>query len=209
SLRPVLTGRASTQVCIIGAGFSGLATALELAERGYHVVVLEAARIGWGASGRNGGQIVNGYSRDIDVIAKRYGDSAARALGAMAFEGGDIIRARVAHYGIGCDLREGGVFAAFTRRQMRELEERAASWERLGHAGIDGLDESSIHPHVDTDLYVGGLLDKRGGHIHPLNLALGEAAALESHGGVIHESSPVTRIESGPKPVVYTDGGEV
>src|SRR5699024_7943955 len=164
SLRPVLTGRASTQVCIIGAGFSGLATALELAERGYHVVVLEAARIGWGASGRNGGQIVNGYSRDIDVIAQRYGDDAAVALGAMAFEGGDIIRARVARYGIDCDLRDGGVFAALSRRQMKELQVRAASWEQLGQADLEWLDESGIRRHANTDLYIGGLLDKRGGH---------------------------------------------
>lgn len=208
-LRPALTGRKSTQVCIIGGGFSGLATGLELAERGYQVTVLEAARVGWGASGRNGGQIVNGYSRDIDVIAKRYGDTAATALGAMAFEGGDIIRARVARYGIDCDLREGGVFAALTRRQMDELERRAASWQKLGHADIEWLDENSIRKHANTDLYIGGLLDKRGGHIHPLNLVLGEAAALESHGGIIYENSPVTRVESGPKPVVYTEQGEV
>lgn len=209
ALRPALQGQEAAQVCVIGGGFSGVATALELAERGYQVVVLEAARIGWGASGRNGGQIVNGYSRDIDVIEKRYGKAAATTLGSMVFEGGDIIRERVERYGIDCDLRQGGVAAALNGRQMRELETRVAGWQRFGQADVAWLDGDSIRQHVNTDLYVGGLLDKRGGHIHPLNLALGEADALESNGGTIYENSPVTRVEPGAKPVVYTDQGEV
>ncbi len=208
-IRPPLTGKTAAQVCVIGAGFSGLATALELAERGYRVIVLEAALVGWGASGRNGGQIVNGYSRDLDVIEKRYGAAAASALGAMAYEGGDIIRDRVARYGIDCDLRSGNVFAAFTQRQMHEL---ARSVERLSrHASTDfeWLDGQGIRRHANTDIYVGGLLDKRGGHLHPLNLALGEAAALESLGGTIHENSPVVRLDAGAQPVAYTASGEV
>lgn len=209
AVRPALKGRETTQVCVIGAGFSGIATALELAERGYQVMVLEAARIGWGASGRNGGQIVNGYSRDIDVIGKRYGDAAATALGGMMFEGGDIIRTRVARYDIDCDLRQGGVAAALNRRQMRELGERVAGWQRVGHTDVEWLDSDSIRQHVNTDLYVGGLLDKRGGHIHPLNLVLGEAHALETNGGKIYENSPVTHVKSGAQPIVYTDQGEV
>jgi len=207
--RPPLEGDVDTQVCVVGAGFSGLATALQLAERGYRVTVLEAARVGWGASGRNGGQIVNGYSRDLEVIEHRYGPEAARALGAMAFEGGDIIRELVARYGIDCDLREGGVSAAFNRRQLRELEAQKTSWERHGHDGLELLDRDSIRAHVVTELYVGGLLDHRGGHIHPLNLALGEAAALESLGGTIHEGSAVTHLEPGPRPAVHTDRGRV
>ncbi len=93
--RPRLEGSVETDVCIVGAGFSGLSSGLHLAERGYRVVVLEAARVGWGASGRNGGQIVNGYSRDIDTIERTYGSAAAEAIGRMAFEGGDIIRKRI------------------------------------------------------------------------------------------------------------------
>src|SRR5690606_3341945 len=85
--RPALAGVVGADVCVVGAGFTGLSAALHLVERGYRVVVLEAARVGWGASGRNGGQMVNGYSRDIDVIERRHGPDAARALGAMMFEG--------------------------------------------------------------------------------------------------------------------------
>lgn len=207
--RPPLAGEQRTQVCIVGAGFSGLATGLELAERGYRVTVLEAERVGWGASGRNGGQLVNGYSRDLEVIEKRYGPRAARDLGSMAFAGATIIRERIHRYGIDCDLREGGVFAALNQRQLRELEAKKASWETFGHDGLQLLDARTIRDHVATDLYAGGLYDNRGGHIHPLNLALGEAAALESQGGTIHEHSRVTGIERGREPVVHTDGGRV
>ncbi len=95
-VRPRLSGEQRVDVCIVGAGFSGLATALHLAERGYRVAVVEARHIGWGASGRNGGQLVNGYSRDLEMIEKRYGPAAAQAMGEMAFEGGQIIRELIA-----------------------------------------------------------------------------------------------------------------
>ena len=207
--RPALPSDQRPQVCIVGAGFSGLATALHLLERGFDVTVLEAARVGWGASGRNGGQLVNGYSRDLDVIEKRYGEQAARDLGAMAFEGAAIIRELVARYDIACGLRDGGVFAAMTRRQLAELEEKRASWEAFGHGQLEMLDAETMRNHVATDLYVGGLYDGRGGHLHPLNLCLGEAAAIERLGGTIHEQTPVTWVESGSPAVVHTPRGTV
>lgn len=204
-----LRGRQTADVCVIGAGFSGLSAALSLAERGYQVVVLEAAKVGWGASGRNGGQIVNGYSRDLDEVKKRYGEAAAGALGDMAVEGGDIIRERIARYGIDCDLRDGGIFAALNKRQMAGLEARVESWAQVGHTDVELLDEQTVRQHSNTELYVGGLLDKRGGHLHPMNLALGEATALEDQGGTIYEHSPMVRIESGVRPVVHTEDGQV
>ncbi len=207
--RPALEGHETADVGVVGAGFSGLSTAVHLAERGYAVTVLEAARVGWGASGRNGGQLINGYSRDLDVIEKRYGEAAARALGAMAFEGAGIIRELVERYAIDCDLRRGGVFAAFNRRQLRELDKQKAEWEAYGHDRLELLDPESIRKHVTTDLYVGGLYDGWSGHVHPLNLALGEAAALEALGGTIHEHSVVTRVESGDPPVVHTANASV
>lgn len=207
--RPALGTDESADVCVVGAGFSGMSTALHLAERGYAVTVLEAARVGWGASGRNGGQLINGYSRDLDVIEKRYGEAAARSLGSMAFEGAGIIRELVERYAIDCDLRRGGVFAAFNRRQLRELDKQKAEWEAYGHDSLELLDADAIRKHVTTDLYAGGLYDGWSGHIHPLNLVLGEAAALESLGGTIHEQSPVTRVESGDPAVVHTANGSV
>lgn len=208
-VRAPLQGAAQADVCVIGAGYSGLSTALHLCERGYRVMVLEAARVGWGASGRNGGQLVNGYSRDLDVIRKRYGRAAAEALGAMAFEGGDIIRDLVARYDIHCDLRHGSVFAALNHRQLRALADQAEQWRALGHERLEVLDEAGIRRHVASDIYVGGLHDGCGGHVHPLNLALGEAAAIESLGGTIHEHSPVIHVEHGDEPVIHTDDGRV
>ena len=92
---PTLSESISCDVCVVGGGYTGLSSALHLAEMGYDVVLLEGARIGFGASGRNGGQLVNSYSRDIDVIEKNYGPDAAKVLGSMMFEGGEIIRERI------------------------------------------------------------------------------------------------------------------
>jgi gamma-glutamylputrescine oxidase len=196
-------------VCIIGAGYTGLSTALFLLEQGFSVAVLEAARVGFGASGRNGGQIVNSYSRDIDVIEKTVGARQAELLGEMAFEGARIIRERVARYGIQCDLKDGGVFAAITAKQMGHLESQQRLWERYGHTQLELLDARRIREVVGTERYVGGMLDMSGGHIHPLNLALGEAAAVVSLGGRIFEQSPAVRVERGADPVVHTPQGQV
>jgi gamma-glutamylputrescine oxidase len=208
-VRPALEGETESDVCIIGAGFTGISAALELAERGYSVVVLEAERIGFGASGRNGGQIVNGYSRDLEVIAARYGHEKAVQLGQMSLEGGDIIRGRVVQYGIECDLVHGGFFAAFTEKQIREMAQSKADWERHGHTGLEMVSKAEVARYVRTDRYAGGMIDKRGGHIHPLNLVLGEAAAVESLGGRIYEGSRVIGVDMGDRPVVRTRNGSV
>ena len=205
--RAMLREDVQADVCVIGAGYTGLSSALFLLEQGFSVRVLEAARVGFGASGRNGGQIVNSYSRDIDVIERTVGAAPAQLLGHMAFEGGQIIRDRVARYGIDCDLKDGGVFAALTSKQMGHLESQKRLWERYGHTQLELLDQTRIRQVVDCPSYIGGLLDMSGGHIHPLNLALGEAAAVESLGGVIHEQSAAIRIERGANPVVHTEHG--
>lgn len=208
-IRPVLQGTVNADVCVIGAGFTGLSTALHLAERGYQVVVLEGARVSWGASGRNGGQLVNGFNRDLDGIARRYGDAAAKAIGPMLFEGAEIIRERVKKYDIRCDLKPGNLFMAFNRKQLAELERRKEVWEAYGHTGLELIDGNRVGDVVKTDLYYGGMLDRWGGHLHPLNLALGEAAAIESLGGVIYENSRVTHVDRGAMPVVHTAQGQV
>ena len=207
--RPALQGNHETDVCVIGAGYTGVSTALFLLEQGFKVTILEAARVGFGASGRNGGQIVNSYSRDIDVIERNVGPEQARLLGEMAFEGGRIIRERVAKYNIQCDLKDGGVFAAVTDKQMRHLEAQKVLWERYGHKQLELMDSKRIREVVNTEAYVGGMLDMSGGHIHPLNLVLGEADAVESLGGIIHEQSRVIRVEQGVKAVVHTEQGQV
>lgn len=208
-VRPALEGEIEADVCVIGAGFTGISCALQLAESGFSVVVLEAERIGFGASGRNGGQIVNGYSRDLEVIAARYGQDKADALGAMSLEGGRIIRERVAKYGIDCDLVDGGFFAAFTEKQMKGMEAKAAHWAKHGHDGLRMIPKAELGRYVHSDRYAGGMIDLHGGHMHPLNLVLGQAAALESLGGRIFEGSRVTGLETGARPVAATARGRV
>jgi gamma-glutamylputrescine oxidase len=206
-IRPALVGHEQADVCVIGAGFTGLSSALHLAEQGYKVIVLEASRIGFGASGRNGGQIVHSYSRDMDFIEKHYGQDTASALGAMAFEGGQIIRDFVKRYDIRCDLKDGGIFAACSQSQLDDLVAKKRLWEQYGHRQLEMLDADSIRHHIGSERYTGGLLDKSGGHFHPLNLVLGEAAALESLGGVIYEGSRVLRVEQGDKVRLHTEQG--
>lgn len=209
NLRPSLNGNITSDICVIGAGFTGLSSAIHLAEKGFKVTVLEAKRIGFGASGRNGGQIVHSYSRDIDFIEKHYGKEVGTEMGKMAFEGGRIIRRFAEQYNIDCHLKDGGIFAACNEKQLRELEGKKALWEAHGHQDLELLSADKIKDHIGSEIYAGGLLDKSGGHFHPLNLALGEAAAVESMGGQIFEDSEVIRIEEGDKPVVYTANGSV
>lgn len=207
--RPSLSEHIETDVCVIGAGYTGLSTALFLAEAGYRVVVLEAIKVGFGASGRNGGQIVNSYSRDLDTVEQSTTTQAAQLIGAMAFEGSQIIRERVSRYQIDCNLHNGGIFAAFTPKQMRHLAQQKTLWQRYGYQQLELLDHQELQKYVGSTRYIGGMLDHMGGHIHPLNLALGEASAFESLGGTIYEQTPALRIDRTPQPIVYTPQGQV
>ncbi|MFT5893567.1 MAG: gamma-glutamylputrescine oxidase [bacterium] len=208
--RESLNDSIDVDVCVIGGGFSGLSAALHLTAQGRHVTLLEGAKIGWGASGRNGGQLIHGLNASLNTIGKRYGQEAANFMGSLVQEGASVIRQFVKDHSIECDLKQGSIFAAFNARQMRELEAKQVLWRKHGMDEHEMLDKNSIKNHVGTDQYLGGMLDHSGGHIHPLNLALGEAAALEKLGGKIYEQSRVTRVDSiEDKPVVITANGSV
>lgn len=209
TIRPTLQGDETADICIIGAGFTGLSAALELVEQGFSVIVLEGERIGFGASGRNGGQIVNGYSRDLETIAGRYGREKAAQLGAMSLEGGQIIRDRVKKYAMDCDLVDGGFFAAFTPKQIKEMEANKRVWEKHGHSGLEMVSKSEVGKYVRSDRYAGGMIDRFGGHIHPLNYVLAEASAIESRSGRIFENSRVLSVDKGPEVTVRTAQGTV
>ncbi|MCB2031561.1 MAG: FAD-binding oxidoreductase, partial [Rhodoferax sp.] len=130
--RPPLGGTVDADVCIVGAGYTGLSAGIALAEAGKRVVILEQSSVGWGASGRNGGQIVHSYSRDLDVIEAKHGPAVAEPLGRMMFEGAQVLRERVAKYAIDCDLKDGGIFAAVNDAKAKGLVEQKALWERWG-----------------------------------------------------------------------------
>lgn len=206
---PRLEGEYEVDVCVMGGGFTGLSSALHLSKAGFKVALLEAHRIGFGASGRNGGQIVNSYSRDVDVIASKYGEAAGDAMAAMMFEGGEIIRSLISEHQIDCDYVAGGAFVALNRKQMHELTEQAERWQRHGNQTLQLLDKQSLHTVVNSSRYVGGLSDGMSGHIHPLKLCLGEARTIESLGGKVFENSPVVKIEKGQTLVAHTEQGRV
>ena len=209
-MRAELSGDQQIDICIVGAGYSGLSTGLHLVEKGYKVAIVEGARVGWGASGRNGGQIVNGLNASLQTIRKRYGQDTATFVAGLVQEGGDIIRERVKTYNIQCDLKDKNIFTGLTKAHMKELEERVKLWASYGIEHQEVLDKKQLREHINSDLYEGGVLDHSGGHMHPLNLCLGEAAAFESLGGKIYELSPVlTADTTATSPVVRTAKGSI
>lgn len=204
-----LTGEQRTDVCVIGAGFTGVSTALHLAERGYRVTILEANKVGWGASGRNGGQLIAGIPGE-KAIAANMGRDIEELFGEMRWAGHEIVRQRVQKYGISCDLKFGYIDVATRPRHLRQFE---ADVQRLQNANfpheVTLLSAADTAALIGTDEYVGGLLNMGNGHLHPLNLCIGEAEAAESLGAVVHEQSPVLRIEHGSKPRAVTANGAV
>lgn len=209
-VRPSLQGGHEFDICIVGAGYSGLSAALHLAEKGYQVAIVEGAQVGWGASGRNGGQIVNGLNASLTTIKKRYGQDTASFVAGLVMEGGDIIRERIATYEIKCDLKHGNVFTGLTSAHMHELEDRHKLWQSYGVDSQEMLSKEQLRAHINSDIYEGGMIDHKGGHMHPLNLALGEAAAIEANGGTIFEHSPVVSVDTeAARPTVTTVNGEI
>jgi len=206
---PVLEGSISADICVVGAGFTGVATALTLAERGYSVALIEANRVGWGASGRNGGQLINGIS-GLAKIQKKYGDGIADMLWDLKWRGNDIVHDRVEQYGIDCDMKDGFVEAALKTRHMADLEERTGELDQRNFPYPYELwDREKIRAMLGSDAFLGGFVNYRDGHLHPLNLCIGEAQAAHGLGVQIFEQSPVSGIEHGTRPKVKSANGLV
>ncbi len=206
---PALEGTVKADVCVIGGGFSGVATALTMAERGRSVVLLEAHRIGWGASGRNGGQIIGGISGE-ETIRDQLGAAGAKLVRDIRYRGHEIVEGRIAKYGIACDLKYGWMEVAARPKHMNHM--RAYVEKRIKDGDGDQLEivEADAVPGVlGTSAYFGGYIDRRSGHLHPLNLVRGEARAAASLGAKIFEDSRVVRLSGGAKPWVETERGKV
>jgi glycine/D-amino acid oxidase-like deaminating enzyme len=204
-----LRGAQTADICVVGAGFTGIATALTLSERGYKVAVVEANRVGWGASGRNGGQIICGIS-GASKLQKKHGETIADLLWDMKWRGNDIIFDRVKKYAIDCDLKSGYIEVALKDRQVGYLEDDMKELQRRNFPyEYRMFDKAETRNIVGTDAYVGSMTNMRNGHLHPLNLCLGEARAAVELGATIYEQSPVTEIVHGDKPKVMTANGHV
>ena len=207
---PTLEGSLEVDVCIVGGGFSGLNTAIELRQRGFSVALLEAKRIGWGASGRNGGELIRGIGHDAGQFRNEIGDQGVKAIEQMGFEAVEIVRQRVAEHNIDCDLQLGYCDLAVKPRHMDELQQEYDALKQQGYQQeIKLLDQSQIGEVIGSDFYQGALVDMGSGHLHPLNLALGEARVARDLGAQLFEYSAAEKIIKGDKPKVVTAKGEV
>ncbi|QKP78635.1 FAD-binding oxidoreductase [Methyloligella sp. GL2] len=210
---PKLQDHIEADVVIIGGGFTGVATAVELSERGFKVALVESNKIGWGASGRNGGQVTGSLSGDEAMrkqMRKTLGEAADDFVWNLRWRGHEIIQSRVEKYGIECDLRHGHIQAAMTPAHMRELEETYAEAQRRGMgAYVTLLDEPGVKQHLKTDIYIGGLKNTRNMHLHSLDLCIGEARAAAGLGAQIFENTEVVEIVHGPRPAVITAEGRI
>ncbi|RCL42102.1 MAG: FAD-binding oxidoreductase [Gammaproteobacteria bacterium] len=206
---PVLDEELTTDICIVGGGFSGVSAGLHLSELGYKVVIIEANKIGWGATGRNGGEIIGGFSGD-DIMQKKYDTKYTDMLWNMRWEGNDIIRKRVEKYHIDCDLKWGYLDVAIKKRHIQDLKFSYEDMQNHNYPHqISLLTGDETKNLIGTNEYIGGLLNMGNGHVHSLNLCIGEAKAAESLGTLIYEKSPVVRIEKNNKPKIYTSKGSV
>ncbi|TPE53678.1 NAD(P)/FAD-dependent oxidoreductase [Amaricoccus solimangrovi] len=205
--RPALRGAERADVCVIGGGYAGLSAALHLRERGYDVVLIEAQRLGWGASGRNGGQIGSGQRRDQDWLERTAGRDQARMFWNLAEEAKATVRGLIERHAIPCDYRAGVAHAALRPGDVAEARAAAEKLARdYGYADCAPLDRAGIAELLGTDAYQGGDLDMGAGHLHPLNYALGLAGAAEAAGARVYERSRAVSVEAGR---VRTAEGEV
>lgn len=208
--QPRLESNERADVIILGAGITGLSTAIELAERGFKVIVLEAHQVGWGASGRSGGQMIFGYGCEQSKIARLIGKEDARKLFDWSVEGVNLIGERIHKYGIQCDLEWGHAHAAIKSRHIDELKAWQADLEEnYGYAGTELWNRGRTRQELATDRYSALLFDPRSGHLHPLNYTLGLARAALALGVRIFENSKVIGLIAGDPVVFKTAQGSV
>jgi gamma-glutamylputrescine oxidase len=216
--RATLQGNITADVCVVGGGLAGISTALELAERGYHVVLLEARRVGWAASGRNGGQALIGFASDQDEFEKQLGLADAKRAFNITVEALELLRARINKHNIACDWVPGALSCSVTQAKAKLLSAWVEKMRSVyGYTHLSSIAASDIGNWVQTTRYVNGAIDTLGGHLHPLNYTRGLAAAAENAGAKIYEQSPVLEVtpaaqngaHAGNKARVKTANGEV
>ncbi len=209
--RPSLSGSHTTDICVVGAGYTGLLTALNLSERGYDVTIVEANKLAWGASGRNGGQIGSGHNKKIHELEKDYGKSLANELWQLSEYGKNIVKTRIAKHQIDCDLKAGNASVSNDRgddHHHKEYVEKLNTdygYDLVRYMSPEEVREMFHSPYFDG----GGSLDMGGAHLHPLNYALGLAKAAEDSGVKIYENSRVTSYSNGSPCVIKTNQGEI
>lgn len=208
--RPALAGEVTADVCVIGGGIAGCSTALHLAERGYRVALLESHRIGFGASGRSGGQAIAGYACGQHKLERQVGFEDARRMWDISVEGLRLIRDRVERHAIDCDLHWGQLHVAIKARQREDLlAERQDLENRYGYRELRFMERAEVESLLATKRYCAGLYDAGSGHLHPLNYTRGLAAAAQAAGVQIFENSAVTDLHIADPALVRTARGSV
>ena len=207
---PALRGAVRADVCIVGGGYTGLSAALHLAERGMSVVVLEAHRVGFGASGRNGGQVGSGQRLDQDALEAAVGLEDARRLWDFAQEAKDMVRGLIAAHDMPVRFHPGIAHACWSVGEVRDAHAYADRLRRdYGYDQVEPLSKDQMARLIPSGVFAGGEVDRGAGHVHPLNYAIGLARAAQAAGAVIHERSEVVGITHGATPVVTTAEGRV
>ena len=207
---PRARGALSCDVCVVGGGYTGLSAALHLAQAGYEVILLEAQRAGFGASGRNGGQVGTGQRLEQDALERMFGEGTARQLWRIGLEAVALVRALIARHRIDCGWGEGIIHADHRARFLRHSHALAEKLRRdYDYDLIRPLERAGIRRLVGSPGYFGGTLDMGGGHLHPLNYALGLARAAAGAGVRIFENSRVLSLTPGPRVTLRCAGAEV
>jgi gamma-glutamylputrescine oxidase len=208
---PTLEGETQADVVVIGGGYTGLHAALNAVERGFSVVLLEAGRIGWGASGRNGGQMIPGWRKGAAELVARYGADKARTLFQLGLEARTLTLDRIARHSIACDLKTKGHLVAGVKASDTSLgaEELRALTDVMNYHEAELLSREETLALCDSPSFHGGFLDKGGGHLHPLNYALGLAEATRSAGVRFYENARVASVDTQAGVLARTERGAV
>ena len=208
--RPTLNDVISCDVCVIGAGFTGLSCALHLAQKGYRVIVLDAHRVGFGASGRNGGQVGSGYNQSQQTLEKMLGHDAAHQLWDMTQAAKSLTRDLVARHAPEAGYQSGVAEADFSAKDRASSHAKADYLaQNYGYEDIACLNETDFADLIKSPRYAGGVVDWGAGHLHPLRYALGLANAAEAAGALIFENSAAVSVQDGPPNLVRTAQGQL
>ena len=204
---PALRGEVKSDVVIVGAGFTGLSAALHLAQKGFSVAVVDAHRVGWGASGRNGGQVGSGQRIGQQELIKMLGDGPARALWEIAEDSKATLKGLIAEHDIDCAYRDG---VAHVCQSPKDVAHELAAAEFLsktyGYSQIEALDAEACENLLGSSRFKGGVLDWDAGHIHPLNFAIGLAKACTDAGVQIYENTPISHLSDDMLTAYGADG---
>jgi gamma-glutamylputrescine oxidase len=207
---PVLQGEHEADVCIIGGGYTGLSSAIHLRDRGFSVILLEAERVGWGASGRNGGHCSTGQRADQGQLEQRVGFDHARRLWDLGLEAVDTVTGLIDRFDIDCDLKQGDLHVAAKASHVAELRDSVELLrDRYDYDAARFVEQQELEEMTSSRRYHAGVLDSRSRHLHPLKYALGLARAAADSGAAIYEGSRVTGYNEGDPVRVTTAAGQV